>query len=129
MKNTFSVVAGGRGGSGDPPPASSCFAKFHELASAHVASYGGQWSIVWRHAQEAQWRAWMAYFVWFGVVNTEVFEMIGVLTVPTEWPQEFDASTPPPPDPKPPSPPLSDKRRRQLASQLKLVGVKLKGEP
>jgi hypothetical protein len=69
----------------------------------------------------------MAYFAWLDDQTwprghkAATFGALKQITVPTEWPLDFDASAPPAPLPDPPPPYVSLERRRELANMLRAV--------
>jgi hypothetical protein len=98
---------------------------FYDLAQAHVATHGGRWFIADRRTTPQQWRAWMAYFAWLDDQpvprGRKVISLRGLdaITVPAEWPLDFDASAPPAPLPESREEPISPARRKQLADMLR----------
>ena len=95
-----------------------------------MAGHGGEWVVIDRKkpAQAAQRQAWLAYGAWLDsrtVPRGKKFVTWGSLeklTVPAEWPIDFDASAPPAPPPLDlPEPPVSRERRKQLADMLRGV--------
>lgn len=97
---------------------------FFELARAHVAGHGGEWFVVDKRQALSQWRTWIAYFAWLDDQTTprghkaSTFRTLEKLTVPTEWPIDFDVSAPPAQLPEPREEMPSPERRRQLAKML-----------
>jgi hypothetical protein len=106
---------------------------FYDLARAHVAAHGGRWFIVDRRQTPQQWRAWMAYFAWLDDQpiprgrKVTSFRGLDAVTVPAEWPLDFDASAPPAPPPEPREEPISPARRKQLADMLR--GIVVNADP
>jgi hypothetical protein len=73
----------------------------------------------------------MAYFAWLDDQTwprghkAATFGSLKQITVPTEWPLDFDASAPPAPLPEPPLPPVPLERRKQLGAMLRGLGADL----
>lgn len=103
---------------------------FYDLARAHVAAHGGKWFVADRRSTPQQWRAWMAYFAWLDDQpvprgrKATAFRGLDAVTVPSEWPLDFDASAPPAPPPEPRQEPISLERRKQLADMLRAAVAK-----
>ena len=112
MKN-IATVQSGTGGT------------FYDLAKAHVATHGGKWFVADKRTTLQQWRAWMAYFAWLDDQpvprgrKVQSFRGLDAVTVPAEWPLDFDATAPPAPPPEPRQEPISPERRKQLAGMLR----------
>lgn len=74
-----------------------------------------------------QWRAWMAYFAWLDRLTAPpghratAWGALRHITVPAEWPLEFDDNAPPSPLPDQPPPPTGIVRRRELGNLLRRV--------
>ncbi len=71
---------------------------FDERAAAYARTHGGKWHVIRSdkasspgHATPAQWIAWMRWF-FRHTIPTRAKESHGVCTVPSEWPEEFDAN-------------------------------------
>jgi hypothetical protein len=100
---------------------------FYDLAKAHIETHGGTWFVADKRQTPQQWRAWIAYFAWLDDQTSPrgrkavTFGTLEKLTVPSEWPLEFDASAPPAPTAEPASPPISPERRKQLADMLRAI--------
>lgn len=115
---------------------------YAERAIAHIRAHGGEGKVLYGPAEKGhksqQWAAWMAYFAWTDGLTTprgrkfEVYRRFRAITVPTEWPLEFDPNAPPAPTPLPQPPPVSPERRRQLIDRLMAsvaLGPKAKAPP
>jgi hypothetical protein len=111
-----------------PPPAPA--GDYASLAKAHIAAHGGEGVVLYgprehgRHKPQ-QWRAWLAYFAYLDGrtsprgVKFETYRRMRAITVPAEWPLEFDASAPPAPMPEPEPEGIAPARRRELAAMLR----------
>lgn len=88
------------------PHAQVSAAEYPQAAIAWIRASGGSGVVVGREAKPRQWCAWMAYF---GGHTVEIVDKNGrrrtinrgrscaglkAITVPTEWPLEFDLSAP-----------------------------------
>ena len=69
-------------------------------------------------ANEAQWRAWLNYFDALGY-PTVFARSVGVITVPTNWPEEFDQNALPSNRDPMPSPP-----KRKLAPPMPQIAAR-----
>ena len=100
---------------------------FYDLAKAHVETHGGAWFVADKRQTPQQWRAWIAYFAWLDDQTSPrgrkamAFRALEKLTVPSEWPLEFDASAPPAPLMEAGERPISPERRKQLADMLRAI--------
>ena len=81
------------------------------------------WFVADKRKTPQQWRAWIAYFAWLDDQTTPkggkaaTFRKLEKLTVPTEWPLEFDSTAPPAPLAEPKEEPTRN-RRRELGAMM-----------
>jgi hypothetical protein len=104
---------------------------YAELAIAHIRAHGGERVVLSGTREQghkpAQWRAWIAYFAWLDGQTVPRGRKAAThasrrqITVPAEWPREFDASAPPPQSLPPSEPSAAPERRRELANMLRRV--------
>jgi hypothetical protein len=73
---------------------------YTELAMNFIKSHGGEGFVIRSQTPKdskqptpAQWRAWMEYFS-DRRIKTTFARQHGVVTVPTEWPEDFDFTAP-----------------------------------
>lgn len=92
-------------------------ANYFDLAKSAVRARGGEGVKLTRDANPRQWAAWQAYFAHLGLKAPAAMK---TLTVPADWPTEFDLDAPPTPmrDPEADRP-ISAARRRELANMLR----------
>jgi hypothetical protein len=68
--------------------------QYTALAAAAVRANGGVGVIIRPAEKPAQWRAWIAYADHLGAGKGRFWRTLETLTVPTDWPLEFDLSAP-----------------------------------
>jgi hypothetical protein len=103
-----------------------------DRAKAHVAAHGGKWVVINRRdpAQALQRHAWLAYFAWLDDHSTPkghkhpAFSQFENMTLPAEWPHEFDAKAPPTP-PLEKREAVSPARRMEIADKLRALAAGL----